>query len=103
MRSRKKPRVAAIATQGRIGHNGGPDMDAQKLFELIGPRQDEPVEPFERGAPWTAHADDDELKRLGVLQGRITRRERALRELKAERTRIMNRCIRRMRRKDGKN
>ncbi len=59
--------------------------------------------PFQCGAPWTGHADEAELHRLARLQGRIARREEALRELKAERALIMNRCIRRMRRKDGKN
>ena len=102
MGSPRKIRVAAPATQVGIGHNGGPDMDVRQLFKLIGPRKDALPEIFEGGAPWTGHASDEELKRLGTVQGRIARRERALKELKAERTRIMNRCIRRMRRKDGR-
>lgn len=88
--------------RGKIGHNGGPDMTAQRWFEIIGPKADTAIEVFECGAPWTAHASDDELKRLGTLQRRIKTRERALKELRAERTRIMMRCVRRMRRKEGK-
>lgn len=107
---RGKGRVAAPAAQplAGIGHNGAPDDEAltlddlaMRLFEVIGPRTDLEIEPFECGAPWTAHATEEELKRLGTLQARITRREQALKELKAERKRIMNRNIRRMRRKQG--
>lgn len=86
----------------RIGHNGGPSMTAQRLFEIVGPKQDTAIELFECGAPWTAYAKDEELKRLGTLQRRISVRERALKDLRAERTRIMMRCVRRMRRKEGK-
>lgn len=111
MRVKGKGRVAAPAAQALagIGHNGAPDNEvltlddlAMRLSKLIGPRTDQEIEPFECGAPWTAHATDAELKRLGTLQARITRREQALKELKAERKRIMNRNIRRMRRADGK-
>lgn len=86
-----------------MGHNGGPDMSVAYWFALIGPRPTETVLPFDCGAPWTGHATDEELKRLGTLQGRITRREKALQELRAERKRIMKRCITRMRRSVGKN
>ena len=107
---RGKGRVAAPAAQPLvgIGHNGAPDDEAlslylaMRLFEVIGPRADLEIEPFECGAPWTAHATEEGLKRLGTLQARIIRREQALKELKAERKRIMNRNIRRMRRADGK-
>ncbi len=60
-------------------------------------------QPFALGAPWTGHANPEELTRLAKLHHRITRKQKSLSELKAERTRIMNRCIRRMRRNDGKN
>jgi len=111
MGARGNGRVAAPAAQplAGIGHNGAPDdgaltLDdlAMRLFEVIGPRTDLEIEPFECGAPWTAFATEEELKRLGTLQARIIRREQALKELKAERKRIMNRNIRRMRRADGK-
>lgn len=78
---RGKGRVAAPAAQplAGIGHNGAPDdvaltLDdlAMRLFEVIGPRADLEIEPFECGAPWTAHATEEELKRLGTLQARIT-------------------------------
>ena len=75
---------------------------AELLFELIGPAIEEPVEAFACGAPWTAHASDEELRRLGTVHARITRRLRGLKDLRAERALIMNRCIRRMRRAEGK-
>lgn len=95
-------RTPAPATRG-IGDNGGPDLGIDELFKLIGPRIDVPIEPFQSGAPWTEHASDDELRRLARLQARIERKEAALRDLINERQLIMNRNIRRMRRKDGKN
>lgn len=94
--------VAPTTAQPPIGHNGGPDMLAELIHQALGPKRPTPVEPFQCGAPWTNHADEDELVRLSVLQGRITRREDALKALKKERQAIMNRCIRRMRRSAGK-
>ncbi len=76
--------VGRAARRG-IGHNGGPV-----------------IEPFGLRAAWLAHASEDELRRLAVLHLRITRRRRSLDEMVGERTLIMNRCIRRMRRKKGK-
>ncbi len=69
-----------------IGHNGGP-----------------PVEPFGLRAAWLHFANEVELRRLAKLQMRIERRQRGLADLTTERKRIMNRCIRRMRRAEGKN
>lgn len=71
-----------------MGHNK-PPKDKPKLFGL--------------GAAWLKFAEAQELRRLAILHCRIERRERALRELRNERTTIMNRCIRRMRRAAGKN
>lgn len=104
MGGKRKGRTAPAAVHplAGIGHNGGPDAEAMQLFELIGPRPTVAIPAFECGAPWTAYATEAELKRLGTLQARITRREKALSEMKAERTRIMNRNIRRMRRAKGK-
>ncbi|OIQ42791.1 MAG: hypothetical protein BM560_01000 [Roseobacter sp. MedPE-SWde] len=69
----------------------------QQLIDL------EPKEPpFALGAPWTHHASPEELTRLAKLHTRISRKQKSLSELKAERTTIMNRCIRRMRRSAGK-
>ncbi|AUR11190.1 hypothetical protein PhaeoP48_01193 [Phaeobacter inhibens] len=70
-----------------IGDNGGPPLD--DLFGL--------------GAPWMEHADEAELARLAKLAPRIMRRQKILSETIAERTKIMNRCIRRMRRARGQN
>jgi len=95
--------TAAIAVHGGIGHNGCPDAEALRLFDLLGPRRTETAAPFECGAPWTGHADEAELRRLVKLQRRIELRERALHDLKTERRKIMSRCIRRMRRASGKN
>lgn len=79
---RKVEEMAAL-----IGHNGGSPME----------------KPFGIDAPWLRHADEDELARLVKLQARITRRQLIHKETIAERTKIMNRCIRRMRRSQGKN
>lgn len=98
----KKKRNCVVAPTAQIGHNGGPDMEAERLFAIIGPRTDTLVEPFQLGAPWTGHATDEELKRLGVLQRRIEMRKRIIKEATTERQKIMNRCIRRMRREQGK-
>ena len=111
MGARGKGRVAAPAAQplAGIGHNRAPDDEAltlddlaMRLFEVIGPRTDTAIEPFECGAPWTAHASEADLKRLGKLQGRINRRAQSDKEDKAERKRIMNKNIKRMRRATGK-
>ena len=80
--------TAPLATQAApaIGHNGGPPAP---LFGLY--------------AAWLRYADQRELRRLAKLHLRIERKKHALAELTAERQRIMNRCIRRMRRDQGKN
>ena len=77
-------KIAAIAAH--IGHNGGPALS----------------QPFGIGAPWLGHATEDELARLALLHTRIERRKLILSETIGERSLIMNRCIRRMRRAAGK-
>lgn len=69
-----------------IGHNGGPPL----------------VEPFGLRAAWCRFANELELRRLAVLHVRIERRKRGLADLTRERKTIMMRCIRRMRRDQGK-
>lgn len=69
-----------------IGHNGGPA-----------------VEPFGLRAKWLRFAQEIELRRLAVLHLRIERKRANLADLMGERDTIMNRCIRRMRRAEGKN
>jgi hypothetical protein len=83
--------TAAPATQAppAIGHN------SQQAAEQI--------EPFGLRAAWLHFANMVEVRRLAQLHGRITRRKQSLDEMIAERQRIMNRCIRRMRRQQGKN
>jgi hypothetical protein len=54
-------------------------------------------------AAWLHFANTLELRRLAKLHLRIERRKRGLSDLVAERQLIMNRCIRRMRRQNGKN
>jgi len=81
-----KSRVATGATQASpgIGHN------------------QPPVEPFGLRARWLRFANDLELRRLAKLEVRIARRKKAIADLTHERQTIMNRCIRRMRRAEGK-
>ncbi|MDO6588937.1 hypothetical protein DS901_13870 [Loktanella sp. D2R18] len=69
----------------------------------IGHNSQEADEPFGLRAAWLHFANMIELRRLAQLHGRINRRKQSLDELVAERQRIMNRCIRRMRRQQGKN
>lgn len=57
---------------------------------------------FGLGAPWLRFTTAMELRRLATLHVRIERRQRAIDDLMAERRLIMNRCIRRMRRAQGK-
>lgn len=78
---RKVAEVAAL-----IGHNGGPVIS----------------EPFGIGADWMRAADSAELARLATLEVRIERKKQILAETISERTRIMRRCIRRIRRAAGK-
>ncbi|MPM20182.1 hypothetical protein SDC9_66611 [bioreactor metagenome] len=59
-------------------------------------------EPFGLRAAWLRFASELELRRLAVLQIRITRKEQSLAAMRGERATIMNRCIRRMRRAAGK-
>lgn len=57
---------------------------------------------FGVGAAWLRFTTAMELRRLATLHVRIERRQRAIDDLMAERRLIMNRCIRRMRRAQGK-
>lgn len=70
---------------------------------LTGQEQDQTPTPFGLSAAWLHFANELELRRLAKLQARINRRQRAVNELVSERQKIMNRCIRRMRRASGKN
>lgn len=83
-----------------MGHNGGPRLI--DLVKAIGPKPKREPVLFACGAAWTAFANRVELLRLARLQARIEMRETAIAELRAERTKIMMRCIRRMRRAEGK-
>jgi hypothetical protein len=72
---------------GLIGDNGGPPL----------------AEPFGISAPWFQFANPEEVERLAKLHVRIERRQMIVSDDIGERTKIMNRCIRRMRRAAGKN
>ena len=72
-------------TPAGIGHNRGPTTP---LFGLH--------------AAWLQFADELELRRLAKLHLRIERKKASMKVLVGERQRIMNRCIRRMRREQGK-
>lgn len=54
-------------------------------------------------ANWRAFLNNDESQRLSDLDARMGRRIQSLADDQREKTRIMNRAIRRMRRKQGKN
>jgi hypothetical protein len=76
---------------------------ATQAPSAIGHNSQQADEPFGLRAAWLHFANMIELRRLAQLHGRIYRRKQSLDELVAERQRIMNRCIRRMRRQQGKN
>jgi hypothetical protein len=59
--------------------------------------------PFGLRTLWLHFANDWELRRLARLHMRIERKKCSLAEQISERQKIMNRCIRRMRRASGKN
>lgn len=80
--------VGTVQKPPEIGHNH--------------PHDGRKEEPFGLRAAWLRFASELELRRLAVLQIRITRKERSLAAMRAERATIMNRCIRRMRRAAGK-
>ncbi len=61
------------------------------------------TQPFGLRALWLHFANDLEVRRLAKLHLRIQRKEDGLNQLINERQKIMNRCIRRMRRANGKN
>jgi hypothetical protein len=79
---------AAVQMLAGMGHNG-PPKPRSKLFGLK--------------AAWVKYANKSELKRLAKLHVRMELKEQALADLREERTRIMNCCIKRMRREAGKN
>lgn len=86
------PSTAQIASM--MGHNNPPPE------KVIKPSPDSV---FGLRAAWLRFAEKRELVRLVKLHVRIERKEQALKDLRAERTKIMSRCIRRMRRASGKN
>jgi hypothetical protein len=53
-------------------------------------------------APWRRFTNVKEDQRLSALDGRIERRSQSIKWDQLERTRIMHRAIRRMRRAEGK-
>jgi hypothetical protein len=71
-----------------------PKISAQNIAKPV---------PFGPRSAWLHFANEIEIRHLAKLHGRINRRKESLDDLISERQRIMNRCIRRMRRKNGKN
>lgn len=96
MTVKRKTCTVQRAVQGRPArnHNGGPALDPL-------PEKPKP-EPFGLRAAWLRFAQEVELRRLAVLHVRIERKKATMDELVKERQRIMQRCIRRGRRLDGK-
>lgn len=70
---------------------------------MMGHNNPPPERVFGLRAAWLRYAENREIVQLAKLHVRIERKEQALKDLRAERTTIMNRCIRRMRRASGKN
>jgi len=62
-----------------------------------------PTAPFGLQSTWLHFANELEVRRLAKLHMRIERKKASLNELVGQRQTIMRRCIRRMRRADGKN
>ena len=60
------------------------------------------VQQGELPAPWNSHAKHEEKQRLVTIEGRLKLKKARIEELLAERRTIMQRCIRRMRRAEGK-
>ena len=102
---RKPDSACAAEPAAQIGHNRGPSLDTLSAFDLyriFGPAPAPELPAFECGAPWTGRATDEELVEVSRITARIELRERAIRELRAQRKRIMMRCIRRKRRAEGR-
>ena len=76
-------------------------MSLNKLSKAIGPRVT--IEGSMPDAPWVSEATEEEIARYLVIDGRLERSMATTRDMLAERKRIMRRCIRRMRRTQGKN
>jgi len=60
------------------------------------------VQQGELPAPWNSHAKAEEKQRLATIERRLELKKATVDELLAERRAIMQRCIRRMRRAEGK-
>ena len=60
------------------------------------------VQQGELPAPWNDHAKHEEKQRLATIERRLELKKATVEELLAERRTIMQRCIRRMRRAEGK-
>lgn len=76
----------------------GSDLEAERLYELIGPKPKDDLIAFECGADWTNAATESELREVAKLSGWIDRREAAAKELRARRKVIRDRCIKRRQR-----
>ena len=92
------PNICPPALGGQTPVKEGADIEAQRLYELIGPKQKDAPLVFECGADWTNAASEDELREVAKLTAWIDRRERAVRELRARRKVIRDRCIKRRQR-----
>ncbi|MGH1414854.1 MAG: hypothetical protein ACRBB0_15305 [Pelagimonas sp.] len=99
----RDPLRAAVAA-AQIDHNGGPlleDVNARKVLSILDPKIEEPLQPFECGAPWTGWADDADLIAAAKIERRIALRNREIKQLRKTRQKIMMKSIRRMRRAKG--
>lgn len=93
----------STATQAVLSPLDSPEeREAKLLFNELGPAPQEPVVAFRPGAKWTAFATREELLEAAKVEGWIQRREEGTRLLRRRQQGLMQRCIRRMRRSQGK-
>lgn len=88
-----------------MGHNSPPlssGMLALRISQAIGKPKATPLEPFRSKAPWVGYAKTKEKVALSRIQRRLDRKKQSIADLKADQNLIMARCIRRMRRAEGK-
>jgi hypothetical protein len=78
------------------------DIEARRWFDIIGPRSRPDPVAKDAGARWTGEASDAELREIARIDRRSELRRKGLAEDAAQRRKIMMRCIRRLRRKEGK-
>ena len=91
--------MADTATKLRAAKSAA--QTAREIYRILGPAIKKTLTPYKLGAPWTYYASNDQLLRAAKLTERIERYEALARDARKERRRIMQTCVRRMRRERG--